>query len=152
MQNYYFAGLILIMSALLASANPAAAEDVPASISGTWAFETSDYRDGTCRMSGKMHIRPSKSQTNLTCSFTAIEECAGSDRWVVEQTCAASRRDTELSISSKIVSFLEAKEFTDSYAPDHFLLNVINKERMTGSLVSAIRAPVEFWREEENLS
>ncbi len=104
-------------------------------------------------MTGRMSIRSSTVSPNaFTCSFVSVEDCNGLDPWVVEQSCEAEKRDAELTISSRIVSFLEAKEFTGSYAPDHFVLNINSKSQMTGALISAIKAPVEFRREKENLS
>jgi len=61
-------------------------------------------------------------------------------------------RDGQLSIKSSIENFLEAKEFTDSYVPDNFSLQVESRERMSGLLVSAVSAPVEFRRKPDNLS
>ena len=151
-------GLVALIATLLASAAPSSAQDkpktfaTPSSIIGNWTFQTAKYRDSTCQMSGRMSIKPSITPSAFTCSFTAIEECAGADRWVVEQTCEAVKRNADLTISSQIVNFLESKEFTGSYAADHFVLKINNKHLMTGSLVSAVKAAVEFRREEENLS
>jgi hypothetical protein len=124
----------------------------PSSIVGAWSFRSAPYRGDACIMSGHMNIRPTTSPGIFSCSFTASEECAGQDKWVVEQTCKAISREGRLSIESKIVNFLEAKQFTQSYAPDHFALTIVNRELMTGSLVSAVSAPIEFRREVENVS
>ena len=103
-------------------------------------------------MSGNMSIRPTNNSEVFSCSFTAVEDCQGQDKWVVEQTCKAVSRDGRVSIKSSIVNFLEAKAYTASYAPDHFALNVVSKELMTGSLVSAVTAAVEFRRDADNVS
>lgn len=151
-------GLILLLASLLASTVPSQAQTPsdtfipPSPIIGSWSFQTDEYREGTCKMSGKMSIRKTSEANAFTCSFVSIEKCDGSDRWVVEQTCEVSKHDKELTISSQIVNFLEAREFTGSYAADHFVLNIASKHLMTGSLVSAVRAPVEFRRDKENLS
>ena len=137
---------------------PASAQDGndtfigPSPIVGAWSFRTAPYRDGVCVMSGNMHIRPTGNSEVFSCSFTAVEECPGQDKWVVEQTCKAVNRDGRLSIKSTIVNFLESKEFTASYVPDHFGLTVVNRELMTGSLISAVTAPVEFHRDADNVS
>ena len=124
----------------------------PSPVIGSWSFQTAPYRQGTCTMSGQMNIRPTSSANIFSCSFTATEECTGQDKWVVEQTCKAINREGRLSIESTIVNFLEAKQFTDSYVPDHFALRVVNRELMTGSLISAVSAPIEFRRDAENVS
>ena len=67
-------------------------------------------------MSGNMNIRPTAAPNTFSCSFTAVEECTGQDKWIVEQTCKAVNRDGRLSIKSSIVNFLEAKKGTLAYA------------------------------------
>lgn len=124
----------------------------PSPIIGSWSFHSAPYREGTCIMSGNMSIRPTSSREIFSCSFTAVEDCEGQDKWVVEQTCKAINREGRLTIKSTIVNFLEAKAFTDSYAPDHFSLDVVSKELMTGALISAVTAPVEFRRDADNVS
>lgn len=119
---------------------------------GSWSFKTTPYRQGTCKMSGNMNISPTERANMFTCSFTATEECKGQDKWVVEQTCKAVNQDGQLSIKSSIVNFLDGKEYTASYVPDHFALNIISRELMSGSLVSAVSAPVEFRRDADNVS
>jgi len=124
----------------------------PSPIVGSWSFQTAPYRGEACVMSGNMNIRPTENSEVFACSFTAIEECTGQDKWVVEQTCKAVNRDGEVSIKSQIVNFLESKEYTASYVPDHFGLTLVNRELMTGALISAVSAPVEFRRIADNLS
>lgn len=124
----------------------------PSPIIGAWSFKSAPYRQESCTMSGNMNIQPTSSPNIFKCSFTATEECVGQDKWVVEQTCQAINREGRLSIESTIVNFLEAKPLTDSYQPDHFALNVVSRELMTGSLISAISAPIEFRRNAENVS
>jgi len=124
----------------------------PSPVVGAWSFRTAPYRGDICVMSGHMNIRPTDNSEVFSCSFTAVEECVGQDKWVVEQTCKAVSREGRLSIKSTIVNFLESKEFTSSYAPDHFGLTVVSKELMTGALISAVTAPVEFHRTADNVS
>jgi len=124
----------------------------PSPVIGSWSFESSRYRGGTCVMSGHMNIRPTATAGVYACNFTAIEDCTGQDTWIVEQSCKAVNRDGRLSIKSNIENFLESKEITDSYVPDNFSLEVESRERMSGSLVSAVIAPVEFRRKPDNLS
>ena len=103
-------------------------------------------------MSGHMNIRPTATAGVFACNFTAREDCTGQDTWIVEQSCKAVNRDGQLSIKSNIENFLESKEFTDSYEPDNFSLQVESRERMSGLLVSAVTAPIEFRRKPDNLS
>jgi len=119
---------------------------------GSWSFRTAPYRGDACVMSGNMNIRSTEKPNVFACSFTAVEECTGQDKWVVEQTCKAVNRDGEVSIKSQIVNFLESKEYTASYVPDHFGLTLVSRELMTGALISAVSAPVEFRRVADNLS
>lgn len=152
-----FAGLAL---SLALTASPSIGQELseprtylgPAPVVGAWSFESARYREDTCVMSGNMNIRATDTQNVFRCSFTAIEDCDGEDKWVVEQTCEANLSDGKLAIRSTILNFLQAKEFTDSYAPDHFALSVVNRAFMTGTLVSAVIAPIEFRREAGNVS
>lgn len=121
-------------------------------IAGSWTFRTTPYRGGSCVMSGNMNIRATENTNVFACSFTAVEECTGQDKWVVEQTCKAVNNDGEVTIKSQIVNFLESKEYTASYVPDHFGLTLVSRELMTGALISAVSAPVEFRRIPDNLS
>jgi len=151
----YLASLALCAALLPSSGNTQSEEQGftrPSPVTGSWSFESSRYREGTCVMSGHMSIRPTSKAGVFACSFTAIEDCTGQDTWVVEQSCKAVNRDGRLSIKSNIENFLEAKEFTDSYVPDNFSLQVESRERMSGSLLSAVIAPVEFRRNPDNLS
>lgn len=148
----------IIMASHLASAPPAKAQANDKAfigsspIVGSWSFRTAPYHEETCVMSGNMSIRPTETADVFNCSFTAVEECTGFDKWVVEQTCKAVNQDGRLSIRSTIVNFLEAREYTESYVPDHFGLEVVSRELMTGYLISAVSAPIEFRREADNVS
>ena len=124
----------------------------PSSIVGAWSFETELYRGQSCKMSGNMNINPTDRPNVFNCSFTAIEDCIGQDEWVVEQTCKLVNTEGRLTVKSQIVNFLQSKEYTASYAPDHFSLQVQNRQLMTGSLISAVTAPVTFRRNPDNLS
>ena len=156
---YTFATLLLALTAFPSNGQDSGEDKTeretfvgPPPVVGSWKFQSSRYRADSCVMSGNMYIRQTSSANVFKCSFTAIEDCDGQDKWVVEQTCEATLGDGRLGIKSEIVNFLQAKEFTASYAPDHFALTVDNRELMTGSLVSAVVAPVEFRRQADNLS
>lgn len=124
----------------------------PSPIVGSWSFETAPYREATCVMSGNMNIQATPTPDVFNCSFTAIEACEAREKWVVEQTCKAVSVEGKVLVESSIVNFLEARDYTASYAPDHFQLQVQSRELMTGSLISAVTAPVEFRRNADNLS
>lgn len=154
-QILYLASLALCAALLPFNANTQSEDrsfTPPSPITGSWSFESARYRGGACVMSGHMNIRPTAKADVYACNFTALEDCTGQDTWVVEQSCKAVNRDGQLSIKSNIENFLEAKEFTDSYVPDNFSLQVESRERMSGLLVSAVSAPVEFRRKPDNLS
>ncbi|MEL7129786.1 MAG: hypothetical protein AAGK23_09580 [Pseudomonadota bacterium] len=121
-------------------------------IIGSWSFETDRYRADTCVLYGSMQVRPTAEEDIYRCTFTAVEDCDGQDRWVVEQTCRASRDGDNLAIQSTIVNFLEFEQHTENYAPDHFALAVESANKMVGTLVSAIRAKVTFERTPDTIS
>lgn len=119
---------------------------------GNWTFQSVPYRDNTCQMSGTMQIRPDAKTGTLSCAFTAIEACIGQEQWIVQQTCSVERNGNQIAMRSSIINFIEADVFTDSYMPDHFILNVDSSTKMTGQLISTISAQVEFVKLEENVS
>ncbi|MEM9667570.1 MAG: hypothetical protein AAF950_01485 [Pseudomonadota bacterium] len=121
-------------------------------ITGAWTFETERYHAGVCRLYGTMKVRTTPEDGVYRCALTAVEDCEGQDRWVVEQTCSGYRADETISVRSTIVSFIEADVNPENYVPDHFALEIESPDRMIGSLVSAIIAPVEFRRTTDGIS
>jgi len=119
---------------------------------GNWAFQSVPYREDTCQMSGTMQIRPGAQAGELACKFTSIEACTGQDAWIVEQTCAIKEYGDQIAMQSSIINFIESDAVTNTYMPDHFLLSIESRTRMTGQLISAVSAAVEFVREQENVS
>lgn len=115
-------------------------------IGGAWTFQSEPYRGGVCTMSGQMQIRPDEASPSYDCNFVAVEDCAGEDRWVVEQSCKAVEREGRLYIKSAITGFIEAEASTDSYLTDNFQLEIRSRSLMEGFLVSAVTAPIRFRR------
>lgn len=142
--------LCLGLSAL-ASAGPAFAEALP-DITGAWTFKTERYRAGLCQLYGTLHLRATPEDNIYRGAITAVEDCEGADRWVVEQTATAWRSGEELAIESTIVSFIEASANPENYAPDHFSVTIDSDNLMTGDLLSAVSAPVEFRRTTDGVS
>lgn len=138
-----------MIAALLGLSLPANAE---ADVSGAWSFETDRYRAGICRLYGTMRVRTTPEDGVYRCALTAVEDCEGQERWVVEQTCTAWRTGDELAVHSAIVSFIEADVNPENYVPDHFALSIESAQRMVGTLVSAITAPVVFKRTTDGIS
>ena len=99
-----------------------------------------------------MQIRPDKDKIGVVCAFTAVEACIGEDRWVVEQTCEVEHHGDQITMRSSIINFIESDVITDTYAPDHFILKINSVDKMTGRLISAVSAAVEFIRLEEIVS
>ncbi|MEO0882610.1 MAG: hypothetical protein AAFY34_07720 [Pseudomonadota bacterium] len=143
-RNRLLAGVLAMGIALPASAQT--------DIVGSWTFETDRYRAGVCQLYGTMKVRTTPEDGKYRCAITAVEDCQNEDRWVVEQTCSAYRAENTLSVRSTIVSFIEADVNPENYVPDHFALEIESSDRMNGSLVSAIIAPVEFRRTTEGIS
>lgn len=135
----------------LASAGSAAAEALP-DITGVWSFRTERYRSGLCELYGTLRLRATPQDNVYRGAITAVEDCEGSDRWVVEQTATATRTGDELAIESTIVSFIEASANPEDYAPDHFMVRIEDTDLMTGDLVSAVSAPVTFQRTTDGVS
>ena len=116
-------------------------------ISGNWLFETAEYRDGFCQMSGTMTVftKSDPESGALSCSLNAVEVCGG-DRSIAEQDCKITATEDGLLVESSILNLLEKKPWSTGYAPDNFVLDEISSTRMTGRLVSAITAPALFYR------
>jgi hypothetical protein len=128
----------------------------PGDVLGTWRFQTKPYRGGQCIMSGLMHLKDAPESGVYSCELTALEVCSLWGRSRVRQSCEARRFGNQVSVRSSIEEFLETKsdleDYTFNYVPDNFALTVQSAERMYGSLVSAVTAPVEFRRTREGVS
>lgn len=116
-------------------------------ILGAWRFETENYTP-SCKMSGDMVIRPTKTRDRFTCTFVARERCGRTIDVVAEQTCTITRTGTAVSITASIVKVTPDV----SYAPDNWELTFVNASRMTGELRSAAVAPVVFMRAQTPIS
>ena len=123
---------------------------------GAWRFQTKPYRGGQCVMSGTMHLSETAESGTLDCELTAMEACSLWGRSLVRQTCEAEHFGNQLSVRSQIAEVLDVKSGLDgfelNYVPDNFALTVQSAERMYGSLVSAVTAPVEFRRDSQGVS
>lgn len=136
----------------------ATASEDPADVLGSWAFQTTPYRNGgaQCEMSGTMYLSEAPGEGLYQCELTAIEDCTLWGRTVVRQSCQARRFGNQVSVRSSVEEMLDVEidpdEFALTYLPDNFALTVQSPSRMYGSLVSAVTAPVEFRRNEEGIS
>lgn len=149
------AGLGTATLALGLFAAHAEAQDTDSAINkalGNWAFQSVPYRDDTCQMSGTMQIRPNAETDGLSCAFTAVEACIGEDRWIVEQVCAVEHNGDQIAMRSSIINFIESDLVPGTYMPDHFVLRIDSGSKMSGKLISAVTADVEFVRQEDNVS
>lgn len=146
----------LLSAALICTGWTAHADQDPNDVLGAWTFQTKPYRDGACGMTGTMRLSHDPEDGVYQCELTAVEVCSLWGRSVVVQSCEARRFGNQVSIRSRIEDMLETKFDTDepgfSYVPDNFALTIQSAERMYGSLVSAVTAPVEFLRMPEAVS
>ncbi len=146
----------LALGTLLAAGPGAADAADPTDVLGTWTFQTSPYRDGQCLMSGTMRLTPNPEEGVYDCELTAMEVCSLWGRSLVRQSCTARRFGNQVSIRSTIEEMLESKfqseDMAFNYVPDNFALTIQSAQRMFGSLVSAVSAPVEFRRAEQGIS
>ncbi len=151
-----FVAVVCALALAIPAAADNAAEGDPGDVLGTWRFQTKPYRGGQCIMSGLMHLRHAPENGIYECELTALEVCSLWGRSMVRQSCEARRFGNQVSVRSSIEEFLETKSeiegFGFNYVPDNFALTVQSAERMYGSLVSAVTAPVEFRRTEEGVS
>ncbi len=147
---------LLVGLAMLCTTPVSHADKDPNDVLGSWTFQTKPYRDGTCGMTGTMRLTHNDEEGVYDCELTAVEVCSLWGRSVVVQSCEARRFGNQVSVRSKIEQMLESKFDTDapgySYVPDNFALTIQSAERMYGSLVSAVNAPVEFRRMPEAVS
>lgn len=122
-------------------------------VQGEWTFETELYRSERCKMSGSLSVFAPRGDTenSLPCALNAVEVC-GEDRSIVEQMCTISFIDGTVFIESEIMNLLEEKPWSAGYAPDNFKLDEVTPVKMSGSLVSAVTAPVVFERKEGGIS
>lgn len=155
-----FAFALLLTGSCPAAATPVRPTDqlpqidhIYQTIMGNWTFQTTRYRNGSCEMNGTLAVLgPSKADVNaVDCELLAIETCSGL-RSRVEQTCQITRTDTYLRIDSTIVNILESKGLSSGYLPDHFSLNKVTSDTMSGYLDSAAIAPVIFQRSTGGIS
>ena len=150
----------LALAAVIALGAPFAVADQsdedPGDILGVWSFQTQPYRDGSCLMTGTMHLSHDAEDGVYDCELTALEMCSLWGQSIVRQSCTARRFGNQVSVRSQIAEVLERKGEMDgmsfNYVPDNFALTVKSSMRMYGSLVSAVNAPVEFRRSDEGVS
>jgi len=140
--------------AAMADTDPNAGD--PRDVLGVWTFQTQPYRDGSCRMTGRMHLSSDPENGVYGCELTALEVCSLWGQSVVRQSRTERRFGNQVSVRSQVEEILESKSeiegFVLNYVPDNFALTVQSSERMYGALVSAVTAPVEFRRSEEGMS
>lgn len=149
-QRFAIALCALALMPLSAAANETG--DDPTDVLGTWSFQTHPYRQGTCLMTGTMHLSPAPEEGTYQCELTAIEVCSVWGRSVVRQSCQARRFGNQVSIRSQVDEILESKVEGFVYWPDNFTLTVQSADRMFGALVSAVTAPAEFRRANDGIS
>lgn len=118
---------------------------------GAWAFETTSEIKG-CTITGTMTIGPDEGGGAHTCSFVSQETCEGRTEVpiTIDQVCRAKPDEEtgDLIIRSRVVASLVKGYDPSRYLPDHFRLNDISQDRMTGAWWdTAYSAPVIFWRE-----
>lgn len=137
------AGAAMISASMVAAAAPGP------NLSGLWAFETQPYREGSCKLTGTMVMRPGPRPGSYTCTMVANESCEGIAARA-EQTCTAELDDDGvLSIQSSVTRYTP----TDiDYLPDDFQLDKVSASRMEGTLESAAIAPVVFVRPDPAIS
>ncbi|MEM7767468.1 MAG: hypothetical protein AAF253_08270 [Pseudomonadota bacterium] len=156
MANGLKAWVAMVVAALVLALPAAADAPDPGDVLGAWTFQTSPYRDGQCLMSGTMRLTPNPEEGVYGCELTAMEICSLWGRSLVRQSCVARRFGNQVSIRSTIEEMLETKlsheDMELSYVPDNFALTIQSAQRMFGSLVSAVSAPVEFRRAEAGIS
>jgi len=163
MARYFAAmGLFLVFSlsalagAAFADSEPETTSGDPTDVLGVWAFQTDPYRDGSCIMTGRMHLSSNPESGLYDCELTALEKCSLWGQSLVRQSCTARRFGNQVSVRSNVEEILEKKSdiegFVLTYVPDNFALTVQSSQRMYGALVSAVTAPVEFRRSEEGVS
>lgn len=146
-------GLALVCSGSgLASANETTKQlpepsELGLTLQGEWGFQTEDYSFGRCQMSGSLSVFLPKSETSeiLPCALSAVEIC-DNERSVAEQACQIRLEGDTLLIESQVLNMLEVKSWSTGYAPDNFSLDDVTAVKMTGRLVSAVTAPVVFYR------
>ncbi len=140
--------------ALASFGGPALADraDAEADILGSWTFETVKYRGGQCQLRGSMRLASSPEPGLFACELTALEECDDLGQSIVVQTCEARLEGDRLTVDSSVQEMIEKKIQGLVYVPDNFDLDVVSGNLMTGLLVSAVTADVEFRRAIEGIS
>jgi hypothetical protein len=134
---------VLVAAAVWAAAAGAAQP----TIAGAWRFETGVF-DQDCRITGEMALRPTGDGA-YACTFFANQRCpAGEVNIVARQTCKATVVGTNVVMTATIV---DVKPQT-SYAPDNWVLTIVNPNQMKGELRSADTATVVFYRIEAAIS
>ena len=146
----------LVIGLLIAGPAQADGPSDPTDVLGVWTFQTQPYREGQCLMSGSMRLSDHPYAGVYDCELMAMEVCSLWGRSLVRQSCQARRFGNQVSIRSEIEEIVESKmaseDFELHYVPDNFALTIQSAQRMFGSLVSAVSAPVEFRRAESGIS
>lgn len=120
---------------------------------GSWAFKTTEYREGSCTMQGNMKVSRQNAE-EYYCEIYAEETCTMWGVFLVYQTCTIDQADDQITIVSKVEKIIESTmELSEvNYIPDNFIVEFVDPNLMTGNLVSAVIAPVRFERVPDNNS
>jgi hypothetical protein len=139
----------------LSAMAPAFADDV----AGDWAFDTSKFADNDCKISGKIHFKPTAIKDTYTCVFESEQVCGKLNFGLyirVQQSCTAQRIGKQVAIQTKVDKILEVrpKDYPTNYLADNFIVQLSkNLQEMNGQHYDAQRhLQARFWRDEQLVS
>lgn len=141
--------ILLTGAVALAGGTAAIAQANNSDIHGNWTFEAE--LDQACSFDGTAYIGEAL-DGGTACELTALQYCpdpSGGEAvsWRVRQTCTIQRKGDQLLIRSEIQEFLDGN-FSDTYRPDNWMLEVVNDNLMEGRLVSYASHPARWVRDE----
>jgi hypothetical protein len=120
-----------------------------ADIVGLWAFQTDLYENFRCQMTGELELAATADPNIYSGRLVAFESCDGQQLYEARQIVAAVRDGAVLTLESSLDEVLPSADF---YAPDNFVLTIVNGALMVGELRSADVAPATFRRRDDLVS
>lgn len=113
-------------------------------LTGVWVFETQQFHERPCIMSGEIRVRPTASEKWFEADLVTREQCDNVDLTITaEQTSTIQ----VVNLAVKIHSEVKTVSPPIPYRPDHFRLRIVNEDHLVGLLDSNVHAPVVFKRQ-----
>lgn len=115
----------------------------PLDLEGVWTFETDEFNERACYISGEVRIFPTERARVYLGEMTAQERCEQTERIIVTEQSSEFR---QINLAVRVRSSVMKVSPPVPYNPDHFDLRIVNDDMLVGLLDTNVHARVEFHR------